>query len=279
VVFRGKTDITDGYFDFSFIAPLDIGVGGKSAKISGYAISSNSDALGLIDSIPVSLSIMSNEDSEGPQIDYSFGQRDDFLSGDKVTSGETMTLDISDLSGINLTGSLGHEISLVIDDRVENSINLTDLFQYSAGSYLSGTIVYEVGKLSTGIHNFRVKAWDNANNSSLVEFEAEILASGEFMITELMNYPNPMRDNTVFSFSLSSPASSVNFEIFTLSGRKIKSETIGSVPAGHNEFYTWNGNDTDADRIATGVYIYKVTAVSDWYEKTVESFGKVVLIN
>ncbi|MCP4706560.1 MAG: hypothetical protein GY865_18330, partial [candidate division Zixibacteria bacterium] len=47
VVFRGKTDITDGYFDFSFIAPLDIGVGGKSAKISGYAISSNSDALGL----------------------------------------------------------------------------------------------------------------------------------------------------------------------------------------------------------------------------------------
>jgi len=279
VVYRGNGDVVDGYFDFSFIAPLDIGVGGNTAKISGYSISANSDALGLVDSIPVSLSIISSEDSEGPQIDYSFGQRENYLSGDRVTYGETMTLTIFDSSGINLTGSLGHEITLVIDDRVENSINLTDLFQYSTGSYLSGTIEYEIASLSTGIHFFKVKAWDNANNSSLVEFEAEILASGEFMISELMNYPNPMRESSVFSFSLSSPASHVDFEVFTLSGRKIKSVAVGPIPAGYNEFYSWNGDDADSDRIATGVYIFKVTAISEWYEKTIESFGKVILIN
>ncbi len=278
-IYRGNADVVDGYFDFSFIAPLDIGVGGNSAKISGYAVSTSSDALGLVDSIPVSLSIISSEDTEGPQVDYSFGQRDDFLSGDKITSGETMTLAIFDSSGINLTGSLGHEITLVIDGSVENTINLTDLFQYSPGSYLSGTIEYETGSLSTGIHSFKVKAWDNANNSALVEFEAELLASGEFMMTELMNYPNPMRENTVFSCLLSSPASQIDFEIFTLSGRKIKSETIGSVPAGYNEFYSWNGDDADSDRIATGVYIYKITAVSELYEKTIESFGKIILVN
>ncbi len=278
-IYRGNADVVDGYFDFSFIAPLDIGVGGNSAKISGYAVSAGSDALGLVDSIPVSLSIVSSEDTEGPQVAYSFGQRENFLSGDKITSGETMTLAIFDSSGINLTGSLGHEITLVIDGRVENSINLTDLFQYSPGSYLSGTIEYETGSLSTGIHSFRVKAWDNANNSTLVEFEAELLASGEFMMTELMNYPNPMRENTVFSCLLSSPVSRMDFEIFTLSGRKIKSETIGSVPAGYNEFYSWSGVDADFDRIATGVYIYKVTAVSDLYDKTIESFGKIILVN
>ena len=99
------------------------------------------------------------------------------------------------------------------------------------------------------------------------------------MVTDLMNYPNPMRESTVFSFSLTSPADRVDFEIFTLSGRKIKSIYLGSVPSGYNEFYSWQGDDADYDRIATGIYIYKVTAVSEWYEKTVESFGKVVLIN
>jgi len=279
VIYRGYTEVVDGYFDFSFMAPLDIGMGGNTAKISGYGISTNSDALGLVDSIPVSLSIVSSDDTEGPVIAYTFGQRDDFLSGDKITSGETMTLIILDSSGVNLTGSLGHEITLVIDDRVENTVNLTDLFHYDTGSYLSGTIEYEIGSLSTGIHSFRVKAWDNANNSTLVEFKAEILADGEFMVTDLMNYPNPMRESTVFSFSLTSPASRVDFEIFTLSGRKIKSVNLGQIPSGYNEFYSWNGDDADADRIATGIYIYKVTAVSEWFEKTVESFGKVVLIN
>ncbi len=278
-IYRGNTDVVDGYFNFSFMAPLDMGVGGNTAKVSGYGIAVNSDALGLVDSIPVSLSIISSEDAEGPVIDYTFGQRVNFLSGDKITSGETMTLTIFDSSGVNLTGSLGHEITLVIDDRVENTANLTDLFQYNTGSYLSGTIEYEIGSLPTGIHSFRVKAWDNANNSTLVEFEAEILADGEFMVTDLMNYPNPMRESTVFSFSLTSPADRVDFEIFTLSGRKIKSIYLGSVPSGYNEFYSWQGDDADYDRIATGIYIYKVTAVSEWYEKTVESFGKVVLIN
>lgn len=279
VVYRGNVDVVDGVFDFSFITPLDIGVGGSSAKISGYSISGNSDALGLIDSIPVSLIIESSADTEGPVIEYSFGQRDDFLSGDKITSGETMSLALFDSIGINQTGNLGHEITLVIDDRVENSINLTDLFQYNAGSYLSGTIEYEIGSLSTGLHSFKVKAWDNANNSSLVEFEAEVVANGEFMVTDLMNYPNPMKESTVFSFLLTSPASFVDFEIFTLSGRKIKSVALGPIPAGYNEFYYWGGDDADFDRIATGVYIYKVTAGSELFEKTVESFGKVVLIN
>ena len=52
-----------------------------------------------------------------------------------------------------------------------------------------------------------------------------------------------------------------------------------SVPAGFQEFFTWDGRDADRDRVATGTYIYKATAVSESSGDRVESFGKVVVIN
>jgi hypothetical protein len=188
---------------------------------------------------------------------------------------------ISDSSGINLAGSAGHAITLIIDNDVENVVNLTDLFQYGAGSYMAGEIEYEIGQMSVGNHRFKIKAWDNANNSSVAEFEVNIVETGQFVLDELLNYPNPMRDETMFSFVLTGPAKKVNLEIFTLSGKRIlQFESNSSViSADYHEFYSWNGRDADGDRVATGVYIYKVTAFSQQSDEAVESFGKVVVIN
>ena len=92
-------------------------------------------------------------------------------------------------------------------------------------------------------------------------------------------YPNPMKEVTTFSFALTSSAGKVSLEIFTLSGRRIKSIEKNSVPADYNEFCSWDGRDADGDRVATGVYIYKLTAVPENSGKAVESFGKVVVVN
>jgi hypothetical protein len=279
VIFRGGMEVLDGYFDFAFMAPLDISYGGRTAKITAYAASDAADAKGLTDSIPIGLTVIEATDAIGPEIDYAFGNRASFISGDMVTSGETMTLSMTDSSGINLTESLGHGITLVVDNQVENMVNLTDLFQYDPGSYVSGSLEYEIGELSTGRHTFKVKAWDNANNSTVVEFDADVIADGRFMMTEVLNYPNPMSEETMFSLSLSSPASLVELEIFTLSGKKIKNVMLNNIPSGYNEIYSWDGRDADLDRVATGVYVYKIKAMSEWYDEVVESYGKVVVIN
>jgi len=279
VIYRGNAEISGGRFDFSFIAPLDIGYGGNSAKIIGYAVSENTDALGLADSIAVGSEISSVADIDGPEIKFTFGDNGTFISGDKIASGETLNLTIVDSSGINLTGSLGHGITLVVDDIVENTVNLTYRFHYLEGSYTTGSIAYEIGEMEPGLHSFKVKAWDNANNSSVVEFDADITESGQLMVYDLMNYPNPMAERTTFSFSLTSPANLVRLELFTLSGKKIKEYHEDLVPSGYVEFYAWDGRDADMDRVATGVYIYKLTAVSEDNSETVESFGKIVVLN
>jgi hypothetical protein len=278
-IYRGSAPITDGSFSFSFIAPLDIGFGGKGAKISLYAKSALNDGFGLIDSIPVSLSANSGNDTTGPSIAYNFGTRQNFVSGDRIQPNEALQLTLSDSAGLNLTGSAGHGITLVVDDRVENSTNLTDLFQYNTGSYTTGQITYNLGMLTSGVHKFKTKVWDNANNSSVVEFTAEVVESGKLMIADLLNYPNPMKEVTTFSFALTSSAGKVSLEIFTLSGRKIKSIEKNSVSADYHEFCSWDGRDSDGDRVATGVYIYKLTAVSENSGEAVESFGKVVVVN
>lgn len=278
-IYRGTAEIANGYFDFSFIAPLDIGYGGNGAKIFAYAVSPESDGLGMVDSIPVSSVIASTSDSTGPVIDYTFANRQGFVSGDRISHDETLVLTLSDSSGINLAASAGHAITLIIDNNVENVINLTDLFQYNAGSFTTGEIRYDIGDLLAGVHRFKVKAWDNANNSSIGEFDAEVVEAGQFMLSDLLNYPNPMEETTTFSFSLTTQAKKIRLEIFTLSGKRIIHYEENSIAADFHEFYSWNGHDMDGDRVATGVYIYKVTAFSMHSDEVVESFGKVVVIN
>jgi hypothetical protein len=279
-IYRGSATIrSDGSFEFEFIPPLDIGYGGKGAKIVVYAIFDTTDAAGLIDSLTVSDSVVALADSTGPTVIYAFPQRKNFVSGDLVSRNDVLEITASDPSGINLAGGLGHGITLVSDDRSENTINLTDRFEYNQDDFTTGKVVYSLENMSAGRHTFKIKVWDNANNSTSVEFAAEVMADEKLAIVNLLNYPNPMKDSTRFSLELTQPVRSFTLEIFTLSGRKIKSFGPQRPDPGYYDDIVWYGRDTNGDRVATGVYIYKATAFPLNGGDEIESFGKVVVIN
>ncbi|MFH1373030.1 MAG: type IX secretion system sortase PorU [bacterium] len=278
-IFRGSAGITGGFFDFVFICPLDLGYGGNGARIVVYAVLDTIDAAGLIDSITVSDSIVTVSDSTGPDIECSIPGRAGFVSGDIVSRHDRLQITLSDSSGINLTAALGHGITLELDDRSENTYDLTELFEYYQDDYTRGQLIYPFEDMPPGKHTFKIKAWDNANNSATHEFSAEVLTEEKLAIIELLNYPNPMKDFTRFSAQLSRPVSQFLLEIFTLSGRKIKSFGPLYPSAGYYDDIVWYGRDDSGDRVATGVYIYRATAVPADGGETVESFGKVVVIN
>lgn len=278
-IYRGSAGIKDGEFDFDFIPPLDIGYGGQGAKIALYAIFDTTDAVGIVDSINVADSIATFSDTLGPSIDVSFVGLNNFSSGDFIKKDEQMLIELSDLSGINITGGLGHGISLEIDNKSENVINLTNLFKYQKDDYTQGSLLYQLENLKPGNHHFKIKAWDNANNSAKYEFDAEVLSTEKLAIKKLLNYPNPMKDSTQFSFELTKQVEKFSLEIFTLSGRKIKSFVRYSLNPGYYDDIKWYGRDFVGDRVATEVYIYKATAYPVNGEAKVESFGKIVVIN
>ncbi len=73
-------------------------------------------------------------------------------------------------------------------------------------------------------------------------------------------YPNPFRDgHLTLSWDLPSPQT-VELRIFDLTGTLIYSQSIGKgqTHAGINQI-TWNGTNLRGERLASGLYIYKIT--------------------
>ncbi len=284
-IYRGLVEIVNGQFSGQFMVPLDVDYGGQAARVSGYASLGFASGLGGLDSLSISDQVSSTTDNTGPLIDYSFGEVANFVSGDRIPTNATLHLDISDPSGINLTGGLGHRIEMIIDGDNTNTINMTDRFSYSVGSYQSGTLEFVLPDLKPELHYFKIKAWDNANNPAYAEFEAVPSPRGRIAIFDLVNYPNPMEESTEFFFELSESAEQVDLEIFTLSGKRIKSFRLDNPPVGRNRLFFWDGRDADGDRIAQGVYIYKLTArgkagiSGTSTDNIAEAFGKLVLLN
>lgn len=277
-LFRGSAGISNGTFDFTFIPPLDIGYGGGGARVSLYAVLDTIDAIGVIDSIAVSTSVATTTDSVGPVIGVNFSGKPLQAGGNVIQVGDQLNITVTDSSGINLAEGIGHGITLETDNNAASLTNLTALFQYNQDDYTSGTLNYSLDSLLPGLHSFKVKVWDNANNSSTLSFAAEITASSSLAIQDLLNYPNPMSDRTSFSFSLTRSVDKFSLEIFTLSGRKINSfDRYALMPAYYDDI-VWDGRDAYGYRVATGIYLYKATAVPSSGDK-VEEFGKIILIN
>ncbi|MCD6250558.1 MAG: type IX secretion system sortase PorU [candidate division Zixibacteria bacterium] len=282
-IFRGTASIVGGQFNLQFVTPLDVGYRGSSARVSAYAQFSDRDGIGLIDSILVSETQNLVEDTEGPTIVYSVSGRSILSDGARLSRDESLDITLSDPSGLNLVGGIGHGIVLVIDDQIESAINLTDLFEYDRDGYTSGTLVLSLAGIVPGPHRFKIKAWDNVNNASVVEFEAEIMADDRLAVLDLLNYPNPMNRQTTFYFGLSQPVSELRMAIYTLSGKNIWNTyryqlRAGDYPNGSSDL-TWDGRDANGNWVANGVYVYHLTARGEITGENVEEFGKVIVFN
>ena len=74
----------------------------------------------------------------------------------------------------------------------------------------------------------------------------------------VQNYPNPFNPETVFQYQLPKQAE-VRLEIYNVVGELVRTLVDEKQPAG---YYTvrWNGRDEQEHAIASGVYLYRLTA-------------------
>lgn len=278
LIFRGDASIVNGHFQTNFVVPVDISYGGVGGRYSVYAYSDDIDGAGANDDVIFGESAVTLQDSIPPVVRIYFDSPG-FRSGDQVGSEATMYVEVVDSNGVNLTGSVGHGITVTIDD--QSPVDLTDSFSYYLDSHTSGRAEYKFkpGEVTAGSHLAQAIAWDAANNPNTAETNFDMLGSEELSLTDLFNYPNPFKNVTRFTFCLTEPAE-ITIKIYTVAGRLVKTISGIQGEASFNwddPLLVWDGRDEKGDLLSNGAYIYKVLAASYSGTKDEET-GKLIVM-
>ena len=279
-LFRGEAPVKNGTFTVQFFVPKDITYGGVSGRINLYFWDKDNkfDGNGYRQQLRVGGTAGNIADRIGPTIRIGFEGVENFNSGDVVGDQPVLRAAVSDsLSGVNITGEIGHKLTLALDGRTDEKIDITDLFNYDSGSYTRGTALYPLGSLAEGRHTVEIKAWDNLNNSNSATMEFVVRPKNQLVLSDVLNYPNPFRNRTSFTFELNFADTEVRIKIFTLAGRLIRTlESAGG--RGFNQI-DWDGRDEDGDPLANGVYLYKIIATQNLGGEALraEEIGKLVV--
>ncbi|MCB1059627.1 MAG: type IX secretion system sortase PorU [Calditrichaeota bacterium] len=284
-IFRGRSSIVNGRFDVTFRVPRDIQYGGENAKVSLYFFgkseseNDSADGIGIERPLRIASEAAAVTDTVPPQIGV-WLENSSFRSGDQVGRSPLLIVQLSDESGLNLSGEVGHKITVRVDDA--QSEDITQFFNYDVDSYTDGELSRTIGPLSEGAHRLTVEAWDSFNNLNLTSLNFVVGESSEegYAVRDVLNWPNPMASETFFTYALTQDGTSdVKIKIYTLTGKLVDEiDGLGTRQLyNSNSTRPWHGRDKEGHELANGVYFYKVIARHQ-RGYSAEATGKLVIL-
>lgn len=281
ILFKGNASVKNGFFEFTFIVPKDINYTYGDGKISYYARASSSDAAGYFDRFTLGgISDQLLADSIGPEIEIYLND-ESFVSGGTTNQNPKLIVKLKDDHGINTTGNgIGHDLVAILDNATESPIILNDYYEAQLDSFNCGRIAYQLKDLSVGKHTIEIRAWDIANNLSKSKLNFEVVSDEKLVLDHVLNYPNPFTTRTDFYFEQNQPGDlfDIMVQIFTISGKLVKTISVQQHIEGNRcQPITWNGRDDYGDKLAKGVYLYRMK-VRNQQGEIAEKIEKLVIL-
>ncbi len=281
-LFRGQASVSNGQFTFEFIVPKDIKIAYGTGKISLYASNNSTDKGGAnFDIVVGGINENAPEDNTGPEIS-AFLNDVSFVDGGNTNSSPNLIVKLADQSGINTSiTAVDHDIVAILDDNASQPIILNDYYQTELDDFTKGEVTYKLRNLSTGMHTLKIKAWDTYNNSSETSLSFMVVSDATLSLTNVLNYPNPFVNYTEFWFNHNRPNEplEVQVQVFTVAGKLVKTlnqlvETTGNL----SREIQWNGLDDFGNKLAKGVYVYKLSVRSNTTNTVAETYEKLVIL-
>ncbi len=265
IIYSGKSNITNGRFSFTFIVPKDIDYKYGIGKISYYASSATTDANGHDEGIFVGgYNNNALADTNGPSLVLYMNDRN-FTNGGVCNQNPVLLADVYDESGISTVGNgIGHDITAILDNDTKNPMILNDYYMADLDTYTTGVIQYPVFKIADGSHHIDVKVWDVYNNSTEAGIDFVVASTASFALNEVMNYPNPFRDHTTFSFQTNQADNNLEIEIrvYSVVGTLEKTFRTTMYSGGYRvEPFKWDGRSDAGNLLGAGIYVYRITVV------------------
>ncbi len=237
------------------------------------------------------------QDEKDPVLDVSFDGVH-IINGDIVSATPFILIDVRDDNEYLLLDDPEKILVAVIDpngnriDYDQSSPELTfepatDTDNNQAKISLEPTLTVD------GDYRLLVQAIDATGNfSGDNAYEVTFRVMLKESVSNVLNYPNPFSTQTQFIFTLtgSEVPDDISISILTVSGKVVKEisrEELGPLRIGLNRTdYRWKGTDDYGEKLANGVYLYKVNLPRDMerYENQAtdnfftKGFGKLVIM-
>ncbi len=213
------------------------------------------------------LSFNTSKDLINPLLDVTFdGIR--ILNGDIVSAKPNILISVSDENKFLLLNDTSDiQVFLKKDNEPEKQLFFAkDLtFIPASNSNKNKCQIEYKPTLADGYYTLRTQAKDRSQNvSGANDYKISFRVINKPTITQIMNYPNPFSTSTRFVFILtgSEVPEIFDIQIFTITGKIVKTirkEDLGRIHIGRNiTEYAWDGTDEFGDKLANGVYLYKV---------------------
>jgi hypothetical protein len=209
-------------------------------------------------------------DLENPLLDVTFdGVR--IFDGDLVSCSPKIVITAIDENKNKLISDTSQlNVKLKYPDGKEEKINYSSAqvkFTPAESQQKKATVEFSPEKLADGEYTLYAQAIDAAGNKAgnqpyMIKFRVNNKPS----ITRFFPYPNPFTSKARFVFTITGeqPPQDIRIQIMTISGivvKEIFKEDLGLIHIGNNTTdYAWDGTDQYGDKLANGVYLYKVTA-------------------
>jgi hypothetical protein len=216
-------------------------------------------------------------DIENPILDVTFdGVR--ILDGDIVSAKPEILISLDDENTVRLLDSPGDTASFMVflkrPGGEQRRIWFRDAqgnevlrFTPASGAENIARIHYRPRFEDDGPYELTVRASDLARNQSgNMDYRVRFEVMNRATITNVMNYPNPFTTSTRFVFSLTGDRlpTYMKVQIMTITGkvvREVMMDELGPLRVGRNiTEFAWDGTDEFGDRLARGVYLYRVIA-------------------
>ncbi len=266
-IFSGRASVSGGTFSTTFLVPQDVSYSGETARVVAYVMNGEgTDGVGQTQDVMISAQAGTRpNDAAGPEIRL-FLNDSTFVDGGTTVPGGVVVARLRDDSGVNTVGAgVGHELLLTFDGDAGTAIDVGPFYTGDLNTYRSGEVRVPLPDLAPGEHTLQLTAWDALNNSSTAELRFVVVDEG-VRVENLFPYPNPTAGPTRFTFDHNQPPGTqakVQLRIYTLAGRPVR--TIdgddalpgGTLPPGTVQI-PWDGLDDDLDRLASGIYLFRL---------------------
>lgn len=239
-----------------------------------------------------------NKDNINPLLDVTFDGTH-ILNGDIISSKPHVLVTLKDENkylALNDTSNFNVFIKYP-NQTTEKRLYFANALQFTPAQLPNNSckIEWKPEFAEDGKYKLIVQATDRSKNvSGSTDYNIQFEIVNKQTVTEVLNYPNPFSTSTRFVFTLTGNEVPDIFtiQIMTISGKVVKEitkEELGNLHIGRNiTEYAWDGKDEFGDKLANGVYLYKVitrhnneaveknqTEADSFFKK---GFGKMVII-